>query len=169
MSAAFQAYGRHVNPPLAKFLSLSARDQRFVGASGCSLITDSGEVYADWIAGFGSMNLGHNPPALLRVLSEHLLQGAPNLYIESLNPYSARLAERLVQAVGPGFDTCYFCNSGTEAVEAAIKLAMAATGRRGIVYCAGGYHGTTLGSLSMMARGASERRARRAPAGERQR
>ena len=57
-------------PALAKFLSLSARDQRFVCASGCDLIADSGEVYADWIAGFGSVNVSHNPPTIVWVLSE---------------------------------------------------------------------------------------------------
>ena len=149
----FQAFGKHVNPALAQFLSLSGRDQRFVRAHGCHLETDTGEIYADWVSGFGSLNLGHNPPALLEALKSHLAEGAPNLYIESLNPFAGRLAERLARAAGAPFETCYFCNSGSEAVEAAIKLAMAATGRRGIVYCEGAYHGTTLGSLSMMARG----------------
>lgn len=150
----FQAFAQYVNPPLASFLALSGRAQRFVRAQGCSLETDAGEAYADWIAGFGSLNLGHNPPALLEAVKQHLDEAGPNLYIEALNPLAGRLAERLVRAAGPGFGTCYFCNSGAEAVEAAIKLAMAATGRRAIVFSEGGYHGTTLGSLSMMARGA---------------
>jgi putrescine aminotransferase len=105
------------------------------------------------VSGFGSLNLGHNPPALLEALKSHLAGGAPNLYIESLNPFAGRLAERLAHAAGATFETCYFCNSGSEAIEAAVKLAIAATGRRGIVYCEGAYHGTTLGALSMMARG----------------
>ena len=148
-----KAFASYVNPPLAKFLALSGRAQRFVRAQGCALQTDEGERYADWIAGFGSLNLGHNPPALVEALQRHLQAGAPNLFIEALNPYAGRLAERLVRASGDAFGTCYFCNSGAEAVEAAIKLAIAATGRRGIVYCEGAYHGTTLGALSMMARG----------------
>ena len=149
----FRAFGTHVNPALAQFLSLSGRDQRFVRASGCSLETDEGERYADWVSGFGSLNLGHNPPALLEALNRHLAEGPPNLYVESLNPFAGQLAERLTRAAGAEFETCFFCNSGSEAVEAAVKLAMAATRRRGIVYCDGAYHGTTLGSLSMMARG----------------
>jgi putrescine aminotransferase len=148
-----QAFASYVNPTLAKFLALSGRGQRFVRAQGCSVETDEGEVYADWVAGFGSLNLGHNPPALIAALKRHLDSGAPNLYIEALNPYAGRLAQRLVRAAGDGFGTAYFCNSGAEAVEAATKLAMAATRRRGIVYCQGAYHGTTLGALSMMARG----------------
>jgi putrescine aminotransferase len=148
-----KAFASYVNPPLAKFLALSGRAQRFVRAQGCTVESDEGERYADWIAGFGSLNLGHNPPALLEAMKRHLDAGAPNLYIEALNPYAGRLAERLVHAAGDTFGTCYFANSGAEAVEAAIKLAIAATGRRGIVYCQGAYHGTTLGALSMMARG----------------
>jgi putrescine aminotransferase len=151
--SSFRAFGKHVNPALAQFLSLSGRDQRFVRAQGCDLESDEGELYADWVSGFGSLNLGHNPPALLEALKSHLDEGPPNLYVESLNPFAGRLAERLARAAGPAFETCYFCNSGSEAVEAALKLAMAATRRRGIVYCEGAYHGTTLGSLSMMARG----------------
>lgn len=149
----FRAFAQYVNPPLARFLALSGRGQRFVRAEGCTLETDERELYADWIAGFGSLNLGHNAPALLAAMKRHLDESAPNLYVEALNPFAGRLAERLVRAAGAGFGTCYFCNSGAEAVEAAVKLAMAATGRRGIVYCEGGYHGTTLGALSMMARG----------------
>ncbi|APV50702.1 hypothetical protein BWI17_14020 [Betaproteobacteria bacterium GR16-43] len=151
--SAYQAFARHVNPPLARYLALSGRDQRFARASACEMETDAGEVYTDWIAGFGSLNLGHNPPALVEAARAHLASGVPNLFLECLNPVAGLLAERLVQAAGPGFATAYLCNSGTEAVEAAVKLAMAATGRRGIVYCEGAYHGTTLGSLSMMADG----------------
>src|SRR5262249_25485492 len=57
------------------------------------------------------------------------------------------------EAAGGGFETCFFSNSGAEAVEAALKTAMLATGRRRIVYADGGYHGTTLGALACMAPG----------------
>ncbi|MEW6736539.1 MAG: aminotransferase class III-fold pyridoxal phosphate-dependent enzyme [Acidobacteriota bacterium] len=152
-SSAYLAYGRHVNPPLAQFLSLSGRDQHFVKAAGCYLITDQGESYADWIAGMGSLNLGHNHPRLIDCITKHISAGTPNLFIENLNPFAGMLAKQLVHSLGEDFATCFFSNSGTEAVEAAIKLAIAATGRRMIVYCQDGYHGTTLGALSMMAQG----------------
>jgi putrescine aminotransferase len=149
----FVAYARHVNPTLAHLLALSGRDQHFVHAQDNVLTTDRGERYKDWIAGFGSLNLGHNPPRLLEHMRLHLSENRPNLYVEGINPFSGRLAQRLVELAGPSFETCFFCNSGTEAVEAAIKLAIAATRRRDIVYCEGAYHGTTTGSLSMVARG----------------
>jgi acetylornithine/succinyldiaminopimelate/putrescine aminotransferase len=82
----FGGFGKHVDPALAQFLSLSGRDQRFVRAQGCDLETDEGEIYADWVSGFGSLNLGHNPPALIEALKRHLAESPPNLYVESLNP-----------------------------------------------------------------------------------
>jgi len=149
----FEAFTRHVNPPLGKFLKLSGRDLHFVRARGCVLETDDGRRFDDWVAGFGSFNLGHNPPELKEALSGHLAQDAPNLFVENLNPFAGELAEKLVKAAGAGFETCLFGNSGTEAVEAALKTAVLATGRSGIVYAEEGFHGVTLGALGCMAKG----------------
>ncbi len=149
----FNDYSRHVNPVLGEFLKLSGRDQHFVRATGCTLFTGNGEAFADWIAGFGSMNLGHNPAGLREKIDNHLKENPPNLYPESLNPFSGKLAEKLVQLAGSHFETCFFSNSGSEAVESAIKTAIAATGRKKILFCEGAYHGTTLGALSLMGEG----------------
>lgn len=149
----FKDYAQHVNPVLGEFLKLSGRDQRFVRATGCTLITDQGERFSDWIAGFGSMNLGHNPPGLRETIDNHLSKDPPNLYPESLNPYSGELAAKLVRLAGSHFETCFFSNSGSESVESAIKTAIAATGRKKVLFCEGAYHGTTLGALSLMGDG----------------
>lgn len=149
----FRAFARHVNPALARFLELSGRDMRFVRAEGCSLHTDDGRSFDDWIAGFGAFNLGHRPAAILEVLRTHADIEAPGLYVEALNPFAGSLAEKLVGLLGEPFETVFFSNSGSEAVEAALKTAIAATGRTRIVYAAGGWHGTTLGALSCMAQG----------------
>ena len=147
------AYTRHVNPSLGSFLGATGRDLRLVRAQGCTVEDEQGRRYDDWVAGFGSFNLGHNPPSLKQVLREHLESEVPNLYVENLNPFAGRLAAALTEAAGPVFETCFFCNSGSEAVEAAIKTALLATGRPRIAYASGGYHGTTLGALACMARG----------------
>ena len=147
-------YRDHVNPVLGEFLALTGRDQKFVRAEGNRLTSSDGQVWLDWVAGFGSLNLGHRPAAALAALRAFAEDGAPSLYVEAMNPHAGALARALVGAAGAGFDTCFFGNSGTEAVEAALKLAFAATGRATVVYCEGAYHGTTLGSLSMMAPGA---------------
>jgi putrescine aminotransferase len=149
----FAAYGRHVNPVLAAFLRVTGRDLRLMRGKGTTLEDEEGRRYDDWVAGFGSLNLGHNPDGLVRALRQHLERDAPNLYVENLNPAAGRLAARLVEAAGEAFESCVFVNSGAEAVEAAIRVALLATGRRRIAYAAGGYHGATLGALACMARG----------------
>ena len=149
----YAAFGRHVNPTLAAFLRLTGRDLRLVRAKGTTLEDHAGHRYDDWVSGFGSLNLGHNPEVLQEALRDYLASDAPNLYVENLNPFAGRLADRLVQEAGPGFETAFFGSSGTEAVEAGIKTALLATGRKRIAYAEGGYHGTTLGALACMARG----------------
>ena len=152
-STNFHLYEQHVNPILAQFLHLSGRAQKFVRAEGCTLITDQGERYTDWISGFGALNLGHNPSGFQEIISEHLSSSPPNLYPESLNPFAGEFAASLVNLAGSSFETCFFSNSGSEAVEAAIKASIAATGRKTILSCEGAYHGTTLGALSLMSAG----------------
>ncbi len=152
-SDGFLAYARHVNPALAQFLKVSGRDYRFVSGAGATLTTASGESFSDWMAGFGALNFGHQPLFVLEAIARQLANPAPNLYVEALNPFAGALAQALVAAAGPSFETCFFASSGSEAVEAALKTAMLASGRFRIAYASGGYHGTTLGSLSCMASG----------------
>jgi acetylornithine/succinyldiaminopimelate/putrescine aminotransferase len=150
---AYAAYAQHVNPALGRFLQLSGRDLRLVRARGSVLEDAEGRCYDDWVAGFGSFNLGHNPAVLKAVIREHLEGDAPALFVENLNPFAGELAAALVRAAGPGFGTCFFANSGAEAVEAALKLALRVTGRPRIAFADGAYHGTTLGALACMGRG----------------
>jgi NAD(P)-dependent dehydrogenase (short-subunit alcohol dehydrogenase family) len=145
-------YTAHVNPTLGSFLKVSGRDVVFVRASGAALFDEDGARWDDFVAGFGSLPFGHNPPALKEALKAHLGGDAPTLLVESVNPLAGELAARLV-AAAPGLETCSFTNSGAEAVEAALKTALLATGRGTVLYASGGYHGTTLGALSCMARG----------------
>ncbi len=149
----FADFIRHVNPPLGRFLAASGRDYRFREAQGCTLTTEAGEVYTDWIAGFGALNFGHNPAFAREAITGVLASSAPNLYTDTLNPFAGGLARRLVQAAGPRFETCFFANGGSEAIEAALKTALLATGRAKLAYASGGYHGTTLGALGCMADG----------------
>lgn len=112
-----------------------------------------GQRYDDFLAGFGSLNFGHNPPRIKARIEAHLASDVPNLYPESLNPFAGALAARLTGLSNGAFETVFLCNSGTEAVEAALKTALLATGRPRIAYAEGGYHGTTLGALACMAKG----------------
>src|SRR6188768_1355528 len=151
-SEGFESFARHVNPALGRFLQLVGRDYRFVHAEDCTLRTSLGETLTDWVGGFGTLSFGHNPPFAKAALAEALQSTAPHLYVEALNPFAGRLAAALVQAAGQPFETCFFANGGAEA---AVKAAVAATGRGKILYAEGGYHGTTLGALGCMAQGLS--------------
>lgn len=151
--AAFDSYREHVNPTLARLEAGSGVSREFVRAAGCSLWDREGREYLDFGAGHGSFSLGHYDPDLVAALSAEL-KSQP-LQIHSMGPsqHMGELAEALVSRLGAPYSIAFFTNSGTEAVEGALKLARAATGRRKVVYCRGAYHGTTLGSLSMMAEG----------------
>lgn len=135
------------------FLPLFRRHPvNFVRGEGVWLIDDDGKRYLDLLAGIAVNVLGHAHPALVRTISE---QAGTLLHTTNLfhHPWGTRAAEALVARVGPG--GVYFCNSGTEANEAAIKLVRKRAWRAGetartqIVAVEGSFHGRTLGSLSL--------------------
>jgi predicted acetylornithine/succinylornithine family transaminase len=118
----------------------------FVDGDGCWLIAEDGKRYLDLVAGIAVVGLGHRHPAPLEAAHEQLerLWHVSNLY--STLPME-ELATKLSQRFGGAH--AFFCNSGTEAVEAAIKWARKATGRPGLVALEGSFHGRTMGALSI--------------------
>jgi acetylornithine/LysW-gamma-L-lysine aminotransferase len=106
-----------------------------------------GRSYIDCDTGHGLAILGHNHPAVVGAVQEQagkLLTCGESFY----SAPRARLYSELAVALPPGLDRYFLCNSGTESVEAALKLARLATGRNRVVAFCGGFHGRTLGSLS---------------------
>jgi len=143
-------YKRYINPGLASLLSLLDFDKQFVRAEGVYVWDREGRRYLDFLGAYGALNLGHNPPQVIKAVE--MVRERPNLLQASLNPLAAALAHNLA-AVTPGdLSRVFFCNSGTEAVEGALKLARAATGRFKIIYCENSFHGKSLGSLSVTGR-----------------
>ncbi|MDA8115789.1 MAG: aspartate aminotransferase family protein [Actinomycetota bacterium] len=153
MLRGFQSYKDLVNPVLVQLLELTGMDARFVRASGCSLWDDRGQEFLDFFSGSGTFNLGHNSPAVIEAVTEALGQELPWIYGIAASPHMGELAEALTVLAGPTFNHVFLSNSGTEAVEGSLKLARACTRRPTIVYCENAYHGTTLGSLSLMESG----------------
>ncbi|HYP78574.1 MAG TPA: aminotransferase class III-fold pyridoxal phosphate-dependent enzyme [Polyangiaceae bacterium] len=143
-------YERYVNPAFVKLLGTFGYGRVFVRGKGTSLWDDQGRQYLDMLAGFGAVNLGHNPEALIERMVEFLRDDAPNLVHVGPQLHAAELARRLARVAGAPLEISLFSNSGGEAVEAAMKLGRAATGRSHFVYAEGGFHGTGLGSLSIM-------------------
>jgi putrescine aminotransferase len=143
-------HARHVNPAFVELLDLLGYGRVFTRASGTRMWDDEGREYLDALAGFGALNLGHNPPRIAARLAAFLAAGAPNLYHVGPSPYQGELAEALAARLPEPLRISMFSGSGAEAVEAGLKLARAATGRGAYISCAGGYHGTNLGTLSVM-------------------
>jgi acetylornithine/succinyldiaminopimelate/putrescine aminotransferase/predicted amino acid dehydrogenase len=146
---AAESHARHVNPVLMALSGESGLVKTFVRGTGNYLWDAQGRQYLDFVAGFGALNLGHNHPAVVEAIQRALTQQAPGFAQSAVNPYAANLAEQLAILTPPHLQMVSFANSGTEAVEAALKLARKATGRTSLVYCDGSYHGKSLGSLSV--------------------
>ncbi|KZM73591.1 acetylornithine transaminase [Nocardia terpenica] len=118
-----------------------------VRGSGAVVWDADGKQYLDFLGGIAVNILGHAHPAILAAVAEQLgtLGHTSNLYV---NERTVELAERLLAHFGNGDGRAFFCNSGTEANEAAFKIARL-TGRRKIVACEEAFHGRTMGSLAL--------------------
>lgn len=145
---AVDKYAKHINPAFVKLLGAFGYGRVFVRASGARLWDHEGREYVDFLAGFGAHNIGHNHPVLREKLREFLLDDVPNLVHVGPPVHAAELAEELTRRTGP-LTSCLFSCTGSDAVEAALKLARAATGKKTLVYCQNGYHGLNLGTLSV--------------------
>jgi acetylornithine/LysW-gamma-L-lysine aminotransferase len=123
------------------------RELTVVRGEGARLWDEDGNVYIDCIGGMGVASVGHAHPKVARAIAEqaHTLITCHELLY---NDRRAQLLEKLAQVTPPGLDRFFLCNSGTEAIEGAIKFARMSTGKSGIVATMRGYHGRTLGSLS---------------------
>ena len=141
---------KYGNSGFVSYLGLLDFYKRYTGARGSSLWDENGNEYLDFLAGYGSLNVGHNHPKVLDALKK--AKDLPNLMQASLNPLAGALAHNLALLTPGNLQRSFFCNSGAEAVEAAIKLAKIATGREKILYCNSSFHGKTLGSLSVTGR-----------------
>jgi acetylornithine/LysW-gamma-L-lysine aminotransferase len=118
-----------------------------VRGSGARVWDADGREYIDCIGGHGVANVGHANPAVARALSEQAqrLLVCPNGFYSEQR---AQLLAELVRIAPPGLQRCYLCNSGTEAVEAALKFARVSTGRTKVIAAMRGFHGRTFGALS---------------------
>ena len=117
-----------------------------VRGSGASLFDEDGNEYIDCSAGHGVANLGHAHPKIAAALADQATK-LITLFETFPNDQRAALMEKLT-ALTPGLERVFFCNSGTEAVEAAIKFSRLATRRTGIIAAMRGFHGRSYGSLS---------------------
>lgn len=141
---------RHVNPTFAKVLKTIGFDIEYTRGQGAYLWDASGNRYIDCLSGFGQFGIGRNHPVVRKALQDAMNMDLPNLPKFGPATFSGLLAKALIDVAPGDLDTVFFCNSGAEGCETAIKYARCATGRNRIVFCKRGYHGLTMGALSIM-------------------
>jgi putrescine aminotransferase len=148
-------YREHVNPDLCTQLSLVGLDRRFVKAQGVKVYDDKGNEYLDFLGGYGALSFGHNHPEIAEAVRS--VEEMPNILQASVGALVGPLAASLA-AIEPGdLNMTFFCNSGAEAVEGALKLARISTGRSHIVYAENSFHGKSMGALSVTGRSKYQR------------
>ncbi|MFI2184714.1 aspartate aminotransferase family protein [Streptomyces sioyaensis] len=144
----YELHARHLNHQLPRMLHTIGFDKVYERAEGAYFWDTEGQDYLDMLAGFGVMGLGRHHPVVRQALHDVLDAGLPDLTRFDCQPLPGLLAEKLLSHA-PHLDRVFFGNSGTEAVETALKFARCATGRPRILYCTHAFHGLTTGSLSV--------------------
>lgn len=119
-------------------------------AEGVKMFDKNGKAYIDLISGIGVSNVGHRHPKVIQAVKDQLDKYLHLMvYGEFIQSPQVKLAEALVKTLPPQLDNVYLVNSGSEAVEGAIKLAKRVTGRYEIISFKNAYHGSTTGSLAL--------------------
>lgn len=152
----FDDFREFVNPLVALRAQLAGEpcDVRRVDAG--RLVTAQGRGIEDF---HGTQAFGHRNPAIARALCDFLESDSPSWFPSRVNPYSGSLARRLCErasasdAETPAYSNAYFASSGSEAVEAALKLARAVSRKPRVLSLEGAYHGCTMGSCGLMTKG----------------
>ena len=120
-------------------------------ARGSYIYDVNGKAYLDFVAGVSACTLGHSNPIITNAVKEQLDKYTHVMvYGEYVQSPQYKLAQLLADNLPKSLSTTYFTNSGTEAIEGAMKLAKRATGRPEIISCKDSYHGSTQGALSIM-------------------
>jgi len=123
------------------------RDIVLVSGKGARLYDEEGREYIDCASNVGVSNIGHGHEAVAKAIYEQYLT-LGNCYSMFYNPVRARLAEKLANLAPADLNRVFFCNSGAEAIEGALKFARSTTGRPEIIAAMRGFHGKTMGALA---------------------
>ncbi|HVT12876.1 MAG TPA: aspartate aminotransferase family protein [Fimbriimonadaceae bacterium] len=145
-----EKYSEHINPYLARLMAFAGFGVEMRG-EGCYIYDQDGKSYLDCLGGYGTFSLGHRHPKVVEAVKSQLDRIALSGKAFFSKP-AADLAAKIAEIAPPGIEYTFFCNSGTEAVEGALKFARLATGRTKVISTINSFHGKTLGSLSVMGR-----------------
>jgi ornithine--oxo-acid transaminase len=144
------SYSEHVNPQWVRLLDLLEMNVRYERCLGSELFASDGRRILDFLSGYCVHNVGHNHPSVIAAIREELESCGPAMIQTHVAERAGELGERLCQRAGGKLTKAFFASSGSEGVEAAIKFARAHTGRAGLLYAKGAFHGLTCGALSLM-------------------
>ena len=143
-------YAKRVNPEWVRLLDLLQMNVRYERCVGTELFTDDGKRVLDFLSGYCVHNVGHNHPEVVRALQNELERCGPAMIQTHVPDLAGELAEKLCERAEGRLAKAFFCSSGSEGVEAAIKFARAHTRRAGILSAEHAFHGLTCGALSLM-------------------
>jgi ornithine--oxo-acid transaminase len=141
-------WARTINPQFVRVLRTIGFDRTWARGEGAYLFDDDGNRYLDMLGGFGMVNVGRNNPRVRAALAQFLELETPGAVQLGVTALPGLLAEALLARVPARLERCLFTSTGTEAVEAALKLGRAATKRPRVISADHAFHGLTLGSLS---------------------
>ncbi len=140
---------RFLNPQMGRILRTLGFDRVWSGGEGAHLIDSHGTRYLDMFGGYGVFAVGRNHPEVIAAIEGVMAARTGNLPQLGVTLLSGVLAEQLVDRAPQSVGAMVPASSGTEAVEAAIKISRAATGRPRVLYAEHAFHGLTLGALSL--------------------
>ena len=145
-----ESYSECVNPQWLRLLDVLRMNVRYAGCEGVELYPEGGGLILDFLSGYCVHNCGHNHPRIIEALKDELDRRGPAMLQSHVPELAGELAQRLCRHAGGRLHKVFFCSSGSEGVEAAIKFARVHTGRSGLLSAGGAFHGLTCGALSLM-------------------
>src|SRR3954463_4320736 len=146
----YQLHERHLNRTLVAAQRVIGFDKVYARAEGAYLYDMDNAAYLDFLSGYSVFNIGRNHPAVKKAIRDVLELDLPNMVQMDCSLLSGLLAEAITKRTPPHLNAIFFCNSGTEAMEGALKFARAATGRKRVLSLESAFHGLSIGSLSLM-------------------
>jgi putrescine aminotransferase len=149
---AYELFSRHINPSLGKMMSmLGFSGKRPIRAENTKILFDDGAEVIDFTAQFGIMNMGHNHPRILAARDVWAKSKQLEIWKFFPSPYQGALAHNLSRILPGDLEVVFFCNSGAEANEGALKMASKVAGpdRRIVVHTDISFHGKTHATLSV--------------------
>src|ERR1700736_6819300 len=147
---ASERYAQRVNREWVRLLDLLQMNVRYQRCVGVELFTDDGRRILDFLSGYCVHNTGHNHPHIVQALQSELEARGPVMLQSHVPELAGELAKRLCDLAGGGLQKVFFCSSGSEGVEAAIKFARMSTRRDGLLCAKSAFHGLIAGAWPLM-------------------